>query len=72
VIPMAIMEKRAILMALQQTNGDRRMAASLLGIGKTTLYRKLKEYGVYFEPGSNMPLDAQLDSTPTAKISPMI
>jgi transcriptional regulator of acetoin/glycerol metabolism len=25
-------------------NGDKLMAARLLGIGKTTLYRKLKEY----------------------------
>jgi transcriptional regulator of acetoin/glycerol metabolism len=27
-------------------NGDKLMAAKLLGIGKTTLYRKLKEYGL--------------------------
>lgn len=27
-----------------QLNGDRLMAARLLGIGKTTLYRKLKQY----------------------------
>jgi len=72
VIPMAIAEKRAILTALQQTNGDKRMAARLLGIGKTTLYRKLKEYSVDFEPESNLPLDPHLDSTPTAKISQMI
>jgi two-component system response regulator HydG len=25
-------------------NGDKLMAARLLGIGKTTLYRKLKQY----------------------------
>jgi DNA-binding NtrC family response regulator len=46
VIPIAAMEKQAILKAMRQTDGDRRMAAKLLGIGKTTLYRKLKEYGV--------------------------
>jgi DNA-binding NtrC family response regulator len=72
VIPMAIMEKRAILMALQQTKGDKIVAARLLGIGKTTLYRKLKEYSVYFEPESNLPIDSHLDSTPTANISQMI
>ena len=28
------------------TKGDRTLAAALLGIGRTTLYRKLKEYGL--------------------------
>jgi DNA-binding NtrC family response regulator len=37
-------EKNAILQALEYTKGDRVMAAQLLGIGRTTLYRKLKEY----------------------------
>jgi len=46
VLPLAEVEKRAILNALEYTNGDRAMAAHLLGIGRTTLYRKLKEYGV--------------------------
>ena len=40
------MEKQAILATLRHLNGDKIMAARLLGIGKTTLYRKLKEYGV--------------------------
>jgi DNA-binding NtrC family response regulator len=40
------MEKRAILRALEQANGDKLSASRLLGIGKTTLYRKLKEYSV--------------------------
>ena len=40
------MERRVILRALEYTNGDRGVAASLLGIGRTTLYRKLKEYQV--------------------------
>jgi DNA-binding NtrC family response regulator len=39
-------EKRAILAALAHTKGDRSTAATLLGIGRTTLYRKLKEYGI--------------------------
>ena len=42
----AEMEKQAILTTLRHLNGDKLMAARLLGIGKTTLYRKLKEYGV--------------------------
>jgi DNA-binding NtrC family response regulator len=42
---LADLEKRAILDALQRTHGDKLKAADLLGIGKTTLYRKLKEYG---------------------------
>jgi transcriptional regulator of acetoin/glycerol metabolism len=45
VMPMAEMEKQSILNALTQVNGDKMLAARLLGIGKTTLYRKLKEYG---------------------------
>ena len=39
------MEKQAILNTLR-SNGDKLTAAKLLGIGKTTLYRKLKEYGI--------------------------
>lgn len=44
VIPLTEVEKRAILQALEYTKGDRGVAAGLLGIGRTTLYRKLKEY----------------------------
>jgi len=44
VLPLAEIEKKAILGALEYTHGDRAVAAHLLGIGRTTLYRKLKEY----------------------------
>ncbi|MGD1090580.1 MAG: sigma-54 dependent transcriptional regulator [Bryobacteraceae bacterium] len=44
VIPLAELERRAIMNALDYTKGDRAIAAHLLGIGRTTLYRKLKEY----------------------------
>jgi len=44
IIPLTEMEKQAIQNALVYTKGDRVMAACLLGIGRTTLYRKLKEY----------------------------
>lgn len=46
VIPLAELEKRAILNALRYTKGDRNLASVLLGIGRTTLYRKLKEYNL--------------------------
>jgi two-component system response regulator HydG len=45
VVPLADLEKQSILGAIAQLNGDKLMAARMLGIGKTTLYRKLKEYG---------------------------
>jgi DNA-binding NtrC family response regulator len=46
VMPLAQLEKEAILDTLRKLNGDKLLAARLLGIGKTTLYRKLKEYGI--------------------------
>jgi DNA-binding NtrC family response regulator len=44
VVPLHELEKRAIQHAIKHTLGDRTIAAQLLGIGRTTLYRKLKEY----------------------------
>jgi DNA-binding NtrC family response regulator len=44
VIPLRELERRAIMSALEYTQGDRAVAAHLLGIGRTTLYRKLNEY----------------------------
>ena len=35
---------KTILSAIMELNGDKLQAARLLGIGKTTLYRKLKDY----------------------------
>jgi two-component system response regulator HydG len=46
IVSIADMERQAILGTIRQLNGDKLMAAKLLGIGKTTLYRKLKEYGL--------------------------
>src|SRR6202522_723270 len=46
VVPLAVMEREAILSAIRKLGGDKLLAARLLGIGKTTLYRKLKEYGI--------------------------
>ena len=43
-LPLEELERRAILRTLRQTSGDKLAAARILGIGKTTLYRKLKQY----------------------------
>ena len=44
IMRIADLEKQAIFGAIETLGGDKLMAAKLLGIGKTTLYRKLKEY----------------------------
>jgi two-component system response regulator HydG len=41
---MAELERQTILNAIAELHGDKLQAARLLGIGKTTLYRKLKDY----------------------------
>jgi two-component system response regulator HydG len=46
IIPLDEMERRAIVRTLRETNGDKVAASKILGIGKTTLYRKLKQYNV--------------------------
>ena len=40
------MEKKQIIHALEQAKGNRTLAATLLGIGRTTLYNKMKAYGI--------------------------
>jgi two-component system response regulator HydG len=52
IVSIADMERHAILGTIRQLKGDKLMAARLLGIGKTTLYRKLKEYGMAEEGDS--------------------
>ncbi len=39
-------EKQRILTALQQTGGHKGRSAELLGMGRTTLWRKIKQYGI--------------------------
>lgn len=43
------MEKRQIIRALKQADGNRSLAAELLGIGRTTLYGKMKQYGIKYK-----------------------
>ena len=42
-------DKERILRALKQADGTRKVAAELLGIGRTTLYNKLEEYGLKYK-----------------------
>ena len=44
IIPLREVERRAIQNALTVARGDKLVAARLLGIGKTTMYRKLRNY----------------------------
>jgi DNA-binding NtrC family response regulator len=52
-LPLEELERRAILRALREAGGDKLAAARLLGIGKTTLYRKLKQYAAESHSHSN-------------------
>ena len=42
-------DKERILRALKQADGNRKVTAELLGIGRTTLYNKLEEYGLKYK-----------------------
>ncbi|MFZ0638523.1 MAG: sigma-54 dependent transcriptional regulator [Candidatus Acidiferrales bacterium] len=55
IVSLEEMERRAILRALNEAAGDKLMAARLLGIGKTTLYRKLKQYQSQTQTRENSP-----------------
>jgi transcriptional regulator of acetoin/glycerol metabolism len=50
-------EREAIITALQRAGGNRTRAAEALGIGRTTLYRKLQTYRIKIE---NAPGEAPL------------
>ncbi len=52
-LPLEELERRAILRALREAGGDKLAAARLLGIGKTTLYRKLKLYDAQAQASSS-------------------
>jgi two-component system response regulator HydG len=60
---MAELEKHAILHAITTLNGDKLKAAKQLGIGKTTLYRKLKEYGSTVANGVGLPIPSAAPSS---------
>jgi DNA-binding NtrC family response regulator len=45
-VSLELYEKKALLRALDQCSGDKLEAARLLNVGKSTLYRKLKRFGI--------------------------
>ncbi|MEG0730473.1 MAG: helix-turn-helix domain-containing protein, partial [Cetobacterium sp.] len=42
-------EKVVIAMALQKTRWNKQETSKLLGIGRTTLYEKIRKYGLDFK-----------------------
>ena len=56
-------ERDAIRQALEMTGGDRLRAAKLLGIGKTTVYRKIKEYDLESVADSSRPWPPSQNAT---------
>jgi transcriptional regulator with PAS, ATPase and Fis domain len=56
--PLNVVEQRMIQKVMKETNGNIPFAARMLGIGKTTLYRKLKKDG--HELGSNNSLASEV------------
>lgn len=46
VTPWRETEMKEVRAALRKAQGDKIIAAALLGIGKTTIYRKLEKFGL--------------------------
>jgi len=55
VMPLEEVVRRAIRDAIVHAEGDKMKAARLLDIGKTTLYRKLRQYGEFTQRRSRKP-----------------
>jgi transcriptional regulator of acetoin/glycerol metabolism len=45
-VSLDLYEKKALLRALAECEGDKLLAAKRLKLGKSTMYRKLKRYGI--------------------------
>jgi DNA-binding NtrC family response regulator len=50
-LPLAELERLAIMRTLEHTRGNKRAAAAILGVYRPTLYSKLRKYGIG-EPGT--------------------
>ena len=51
--PLDQAEKQAIITALQNHQGNRQQTADFLGINKTTLWRKMKKFGIDYSTITN-------------------
>lgn len=40
------LQRNAVVVALEEARGDKQLAARILRIGKSTLYRKIQKYGL--------------------------
>jgi len=45
-VPLVEVEKRYIQRVMEAVDGNKRQAARILGLDRTTLYRKLERYGL--------------------------
>jgi DNA-binding NtrC family response regulator len=54
-------ERQIIRQALQDSNGNRSQAAEVLGINRTTLYKKMKRLGLDNDPSRTAPLELPLE-----------
>jgi two-component system, NtrC family, response regulator HydG len=45
-LPLAEVERRYVMSVLEQVQGNKRRAAQILGLDRSTLYRRLKDFGV--------------------------
>jgi transcriptional regulator with PAS, ATPase and Fis domain len=63
--PLAAVERRHILLALDRCGGNRTQTARALGIGTNTLWRKLRAYGVAGQPSRRRTRSAPRSSQQT-------
>ena len=71
VLPLETLERREVARAMAKFGGDVCAAAKALGIGKTTLYRKLKAWGFSSDTWQRISQAAVLAQKPTtAKVVP--
>jgi hypothetical protein len=69
--PLSLVQREAILSALDECHGNRKLAAHRLGIGKTTIYRLLKNWG--FKKGTKWNYSSSRGwSVESSKVEPVL